>query len=43
MMKWNRLFRKKHIVGKLFCIQGLDHPKMKLLSVITYPHVVPTL
>jgi len=24
-------------------LKGLVHPKMKILSVITHPHVVPTL
>jgi len=25
-----------------FLLKGLVHPKMKILSVITHPHVVPT-
>jgi len=25
------------------CIKGLVHPKMKILSVFTHPHVVPNL
>ncbi len=30
-----------HLHSKIYSIKGLLHPKMKILSLITYPHVVP--
>jgi len=43
----NMLSIIKHIKIKLrqaslLLLKGLVHPKMKILSVITHPHVVPT-
>ncbi len=33
----------KELGKKIICqyVKGLLHPKMKILSLITYPHVVP--
>jgi len=38
------LLRKSHVKETLFqnLIKGLVHPKMKIKSLITHPHAVPT-
>jgi len=33
---------RTHSSSKWIQIKGLVHPKMKILSVFTHPHVVPT-
>ncbi len=35
------LYNKKQKPCYVYCLKGLLHPKMKILSLITYTHVVP--
>jgi len=41
--EWAITSQKKKNMQKAYTkIKGLVHPKMKILSVFTHPHVVPT-
>jgi len=45
LASWPRVVEKVHFLHELVqsSVQGLFHPKMKILSVFTHPHVVPNL
>jgi len=41
MIRWIQLCVKISRIQDLTRVKGLVHPKMKILSVFTHPHVVP--